>query len=231
VTSIDTTAIHSAQAPGIRLLYLHGFASSPESSKAVRFAAHAQQRFGLHVERLDLRVPSFEHLRLSAMIEHVIDRIGSPHERVVVMGSSLGGLTAAHVAAADPRVIGTVLLAPAFRIAETWEKRLGADGFRAWEESGFLEVDDHANGKKALVDFGFMKELQTLTATLPDVRVPTLVVHGSKDDVVPPFVSEELAHQRPFVRRIVMNDGHELKETMDAWLPEVDDFLVPYFGR
>lgn len=214
----------------IRLLYLHGFASSPDSSKALRFALHAKERFGLDIERLDLRVPSFEHLRLSEMLRVVIDRIGGPSERVVVMGSSLGGLTAAHAAARDPRVIATVLLAPAFRIAETWEKRLGAEGFRAWESSGWLEVDDHARGGKARVDFGFMKELSTLTAALPDLRVPTLVVHGAQDDVVPPHVSAELADGRAFVRRVVVEDGHELRATMDGWLPEVDAFLRPYFG-
>jgi len=182
------------------------------------------------VERLDLRVPSFEHLRLSEMVRAVVARIGQASERVVVMGSSLGGLTAAHVAAADPRVVGLVLLAPAFRIAETWEKRLGPEGFRAWEDSGWLTVDDHARGVPGRVDFGFMKELGALTVAVPDVRVPTLIIHGAKDDVVPPRVSQELREGRPFVRRIEVDDGHELRDTMDAWLPEVDAFLAPFFG-
>ena len=214
----------------IRLLYLHGFASSPGSSKAVRFAEHAAGRFGLEVERLDLRVPSFEHLRLSEMVNTVRARIGDAGERVVVMGSSLGGLTAAHVAAADPRVCGLVLLAPAFRIAETWEKRLGPAGFRAWKETGWLAVDDHALGTKGRVDFGFIEELGRIAAALPDVRIPALVIHGAHDDVVPPSASEELTVGRPHIRRVVVDDGHELRSSIDLWLPLVDAFLEPYFG-
>ncbi len=213
-----------------RLLYLHGFASGPQSSKAVRFAAHAAAQFGLEIERLDLRVPSFQHLRLSEMVRTVVGQIGEANERVVVMGSSLGGLTAAHVAAADPRVVALVLLAPAFRIAETWGNRLGPEGVRAWRESGWLEVDDHAHGGKARVDFGFMEELEQLTGSMPDVRVPTLIIHGTNDDVVPPRVSAELAEGLPHVRRIEVDDGHELRDSMDAWLPMVDSFLTPYFG-
>lgn len=216
---------------GIRLLYLHGFASSPESSKAVRFAKHAAERFEVDVERLDLRVPSFERLRLSEMVRVGIGRIGEPSERAVVVGSSLGGLTAAHMAVADPRVVGLVLLAPAFRIAETWEKRLGPADFRAWKESGWLEVDDHARGEKSRVDFGFIEELSALTTSLPDVRVPTLIIHGAKDDVVPPRASAELAFGRPHVHRLEVDDGHELRDTMAAWLVGVDAFLEPYFGH
>ena len=58
---------------GPRWLYLHGFASSPESAKARALAEHYAAR-GIDLERLDLRLPSFEHLRLSAIVEHVRTR-------------------------------------------------------------------------------------------------------------------------------------------------------------
>src|SRR4051794_36524174 len=102
-----------AETAGPRFLYLHGFASGPHSTKGLAVAAHYQRR-GLAVERLDLRVPSFEHLRLSAMIETVRGAIGGERERAVLFGSSLGGLTACRVAERDPRVCALVLMAPAF---------------------------------------------------------------------------------------------------------------------
>src|SRR4051812_6428009 len=51
--------------PGPRWLYLHGFASGPSSSKGVAIATHYASR-GVAMDRLDLRIPSFEHLRLGA---------------------------------------------------------------------------------------------------------------------------------------------------------------------
>ena len=53
-----------------RFLYLHGFASGPHSAKAIAFAEHFAQQ-GVGLDRLDLQVPSLEHLRLSAMIAEV----------------------------------------------------------------------------------------------------------------------------------------------------------------
>ncbi len=92
-----------------RFLYLHGFASGPRSTKGLAFAEHFASR-GAAVERLDLRVPSFEHLRLSAMLDTAQRALGAGRDRAVVFGSSLGGLTAARLAERDPRVTGLVLL-------------------------------------------------------------------------------------------------------------------------
>ena len=55
----------------LRLLYCHGFASGPLSSKGRALA----ERFP-ELERLDLRVPDRERLRLSAMLEVVHRSLG-----------------------------------------------------------------------------------------------------------------------------------------------------------
>jgi len=76
------------------------------------------------MDRLDLRRPSMAHLRLSAMVTHVQNCIGESHDRAVLFGSSLGGLTACRVAESDARVCALVLFAPAFAIARGWRERL-----------------------------------------------------------------------------------------------------------
>ena len=125
-------------AAGPRWLYLHGFASGPGSAKGTRLAEHFG-KMGIALERLDLRRPSMEHLRLSQMIAHVRDAIGGASDRAVLLGSSLGGLTAARVAEEDARVCALVLLAPAFQMAERWRGRLGEAAWEEWRTTGFYE--------------------------------------------------------------------------------------------
>lgn len=219
-------------AAGPRLFYLHGFASGPGSAKGVALARHFADR-GAAVERLDLRVPSMEHLRASAMIERVREAIGGPADRAVVFGSSLGGLTAARVASLDARVFALVLLAPAFRIAEGWRRRLGPSALEAWERDGSLEVDDYVTKGKARVDIGFLRDLDRLDAELgpvPDVRVPTLVVHGVRDDVVPVAVSRELAAGRRHVRLVEVDDGHELVASLPRIAALAEEHLATVLG-
>src|SRR6266545_7789398 len=94
----------------------------------------------IHLERINLRLPSFEHLRLSAILRAVRDAIGGDRDRAVVFGSSLGGLVACRVAEEDARACALVLLAPAFRLVEQSRSRVGESAWQSWEQTGWLQV-------------------------------------------------------------------------------------------
>jgi pimeloyl-ACP methyl ester carboxylesterase len=202
------------------ILYLHGFASGPRSTKGVAFEQHFAMR-GLAIQRMNLRVPSFEHLRLSTMIETVQAALG---ERTILIGSSLGGLTAARVAERDARVTALVLMAPAFQLAARWRQMLGAD-WDTWQKTGWREVTDYTTGQPARVDFGFVEDVAAIDVGFPDVRVPTLILHGTDDDVVPIDHSRRFAEGRPLVRLVELADGHELVASLPALLAQTQAFL------
>jgi pimeloyl-ACP methyl ester carboxylesterase len=205
----------------VRVLYLHGFASGPRSTKGLAFESYFAER-GVAIERLDLRVPSFEHLRLSAMIEHVRARVA---EHTVIIGSSLGGLTAAHVAERDARVRQLVLLAPAFGLVQRWRETLG-DAWNDWQRTGWREVTDYTTGGTARVDFGFIEDAIAVGERSPDASVPTLILHGVRDEVVPIERSRAFAANRPHVQLIELDDGHELVASLPRLLAESERFLA-----
>jgi hypothetical protein len=209
-----------------RFLYLHGFASGPHSAKAVAFAEHYARR-GIGLDRLDLRLPSFEHLRLSAMIAAVERAVGGPRDRAVVFGSSLGGLTAARVAERDPRVTALVLLAPAFQLIARWRELPGWDD---WRRLGWREIHDYKTNQPARIDFGFAQEAMALDVGYPDVRVPTLILHGVRDEVVSIAHSRAFARGQPHVRLVELDDGHDLLASLPRLLAEADHFLAPWLG-
>ena len=206
-------------------MYLHGFASGPASKKGVAVAGRIPG-----VERLDLRVPSIERLSLGAMIAVTRAAIGGPRDRAILIGSSLGGLCAARLAEDEPRVCQLVLLAPAFRFAERWRQRLGDEGWARWMESGWLETHDHATGGTAHIHADFAREAAALDAPgdgWPDVRVPTVILHGRRDDVVPIETSRRFAADRPHVRLIELDDGHELLATLPVILDVIEQVIGP----
>jgi uncharacterized protein len=217
---------------GPRWLYLHGFASSPESKKGRAIAEHYLER-GITMDRLDLRRPSLAHLRVSMMIAHVVECIGGPADRAVVFGSSLGGLTACRVAERDARVCALVLLAPAFGLARAWRARLGDGEWNEWRDRGWLEVHDHATGGIARVDHGFVLELDGMDASdqgMPDVRVPTLIIHGVSDDTVDVERSRTFAAGKRHVKLVEVDDGHELVRSLPRIKTEADAFLAGFLG-
>lgn len=213
-----------------RFLYLHGFASGPDSKKGVTLAEHYAHR-GVELVRLNLRVPSFARLRFSAMLETTQAALGGAADRAVLFGSSLGGLTAAEVAARDARVAALVLLAPAFSLIDRWQQRLGPAGWQRWQQTGWLETTDYTTGQPAQVDFGFITDLQQhCTPGFPDVRVPTLILHGQRDEVVDIVAARHFAAGKRHVRLVELDDGHELVASLPRIAAEADAFLWPFLG-
>jgi len=204
-----------------RFLYLHGFASGPQSKKGTAFARHYEGRFA--IERLDLRVPSFEHLRLSAMLDRVTAAL---EPGAVVIGSSLGGLTAARVAERDPRIARLVLMAPAFQLAARWQSQLGDDELAEWQRTGWRTVLDRTTGREARIDYGFLEDVLAIDQGFPAVTVPTLILHGTRDDVVPVDNSRRFAQGKSNVRLIELDDDHELVASLPRILDETDRFLA-----
>ncbi|MFN0249735.1 MAG: alpha/beta hydrolase [Kofleriaceae bacterium] len=207
-----------------RYLYLHGFASGPSSYKGVAFAEHYAPK-GIAIERLNLRVPSFEHLRLSQMITTAQAALGAPVDTAIVFGSSLGALTAARVAANDPRIEKLVLLAPAFDLIARWRDMLGP-ALETWRETGFREYMDYTTKQMARVDYGFMEDAIAVEAEgAPDVRVPMLIIAGTKDETVPIEHVRRFARGRDNVELIELDDGHKLIASLPRILVESDRFL------
>lgn len=217
---------------GVDWFYLHGFASSPHSTKGKTFGAWAE-RHGVALDRLDLRVPSFEDLRLSAIVARVREAIDGlspdPARRAVLIGSSLGGLAALRVAEADPRVAAVFVMAPAMGLTERWRERLGPK-LAAWKATGFMDVPDHALGGTSRIGYGFFEELEAMEqrAPWPDVRVPTFVVHGVADDVVDIAYSRRWAKGRRNVVLLEVPDGHDHTASMPQILARADHFFAPF---
>jgi pimeloyl-ACP methyl ester carboxylesterase len=207
----------------MKYVYLHGFASHPSSRKAIFFRDRLQKH-GVVVDAVDLRVPTLETLRLSAMIDAARDHLPAD-DRAVVIGSSLGGLTAARLAERDERVAALVLLAPAFGLAQRWITRLGDDGYRRWRDSGWLSFDGTDPDAPARLDIGFIDDALAVDHETPDVRVPTLVLHGTRDDVVPIESSRAWVRDQPHRKLVELDDGHPLYDTLEEVWRESERFL------
>src|SRR4051812_28664566 len=110
--------------PGLSVLYLHGFASSPLSRKA-RFLGERFAELGIRFDAPELAGGDFFHLTISKQLQ-VVRAAAEGTRPLMIIGSSLGGYLAALYAAAH-NVKQVVLLAPAFGFHDLWVKRLGPE--------------------------------------------------------------------------------------------------------
>jgi uncharacterized protein len=100
-------------------IYLHGFASSPNSAKAKYFYS-AFAELGINLKIPDLNGGNFSQLTITRQIEQVLAQFPPFPTPVTLIGSSLGGFTAALIAEKSLQVQRLVLLAPAFEFLLHW---------------------------------------------------------------------------------------------------------------
>jgi len=212
------------------LLYLHGFASGPSSKKARALAERfAAVGVALDVPDLTPGADGFERSSPSSMLAVAEARLAAASPPHAIVGSSLGGYLAAVAASRDPAVERLVLMAPAFRLFERWERRLGPADLEAWRTHG-LEVEHFASGRRRRLGWQFHEDARGWPA-FPDVRVPTLCIAGRRDETVPFEDVEAFVARTPTARLVPVDDGHELMQSLDVIFREARAFLAPLGGR
>lgn len=190
------------------VLYLHGFASGPSSNKA-RVVGEALAADGLQVRVPDLNEGGFIDLTVSrgvAQAERLL------FERTLVVGSSLGGYMAALLAAGPgaDRVKAMVLMAPAFDFARRLETRFGPEALARWRQTGVAKVEHFAYGGEHDIGYGLYLDAQRQPPR-PTPAVPTAVIQGANDDVVPVEMVREVVATAPEGWQLeVVEDDHAL---------------------
>jgi uncharacterized protein len=202
--------------PVRHVVYLHGFASSPASSKATWFARELTAR-GVGYSCPDFNLPSFETLTVTRMLMQTREAIAAAGPGpIALVGSSLGGFIAMHAAAADTTglVDRLVLLAPAVDFGGNRLRQLGPHGIEEWRRSGSLAVYHYAHNAERQVGFALYEDAARYDAFAVEVRVPALVVQGTRDELVEPAGVERWASTRPRVDLRLVDDGHQLTASM-----------------
>ena len=202
-----------------RIVYLHGFASSPLSSKA-QFFRRKFAAAGISMEIPQLDEGRFEELTISSQLA-VIDRVvdGQP---AILMGSSLGGYLAALYAGRHPEIERLVLLAPAFQFPRRWQERYSPED---WKRAGFISVFHYGDGRERRLGYQFVEDAAKYEDE-PNFRQPALIFHGVGDNVVPAALSRDYAARHPNVRLVLLESGHELTDVLDPMWSQVSDYLA-----
>lgn len=208
----------AASLPAVRhVVYLHGFASSPASSKATRFARELAAR-GVGFSCPDLNEPSFETLTVTRMLAAATREVAAAEPPVVLVGSSLGGFVAAHAAALDRtgKVDRLILMAPAFDFGGNRLRQLGEGGIDEWRRRGALTVFHYAHGEPRDVGFALYEDAARYDAFALGLDLPILIVQGRRDTSVDPSMVAAWARPRANVTLRLLDDDHQLTASIDT---------------
>jgi pimeloyl-ACP methyl ester carboxylesterase len=209
------------------IFYLHGFASSPESTK-VRYFSDRLQEHGVALECPDFNAPSFRTLTITRMLEQLEGRIArAGNAPVTLIGSSLGGTLAILAAAGWPaRVTRVVLLAPAVMFAKPGHHLLPPERIDEWRRRGSLPFFHYAGNAERDLDYAFYEDSLRYDAFNAVVPQPTLIFQGLRDASVDYRTVEQFVSARPNVTLSLLDDDHQLI----ASLPRMWNDIQPFLG-
>lgn len=189
----------------VKWFYLHGLASSPQSRKAQVLSDRLQKQ-GQVLHRVDLNEGGFSNLTVSRQIRQV-SALMAQEDRVALIGSSLGGLTAAWVAQESLIVERLLLLAPAFGFPDCW---LTAAELQDWQTSGHRLIYHYGQGRSLPLTYHFVEDARTWSPHRLTRPVPTTIIHGRQDEVIPIQSSRDYAKTRSWVELIEVDSDHAL---------------------
>jgi carboxylesterase len=225
----------------IGCLLIHGFTGSPYEVEPV--AQHLAGR-GWRIEApvlagheghpLSLRQVTWQDWIRSA--EEVLQDMLLTCQQVYVIGFSMGGLIAAHLAARYPIDKLVLLSASLFYInprqlftdAATIIKKHFTSGADAKEAYRRYLRKAASTPPRAVIHFRHLVKI--LKQELPDVTVPTLIIQGEKDDLVEPRSAdyiyktirskEKYVHILPESKHMICHDCEQAQV-----LALIDEFL------
>ena len=192
-------------APVTHLLYLHGFRSSPQSSKARAVAQRVQQQHPGVIWWCPQLPPSPRE----AMALVAKGTAGWPQASMAVVGSSLGGFYATWVAAHTG--CRAVLLNPAVNPARDLQKYIG-------EQTSWHDPQDRFFFRPE-----FIPELQALECPGQPAPAQVLAIIAKGDEVLD---WREMQQRYPGARiRLLEGGDHALSDFDTAHIDTVFDFL------
>jgi pimeloyl-ACP methyl ester carboxylesterase len=208
----------------IQFIYLHGFASSPQSKKATAFAKRFA-KLGLPLAIPDLEDGDFKHLTISRQLKIIEKTLDSfPNASFALIGSSMGGYLAALTAQIRPNVKGAYLMCPGFNFIKRWRSALAGE-IRGAGEAGLIRVFNYRYNKTMELDLALFEDAEKWEEVRYENPVPTRIVHGIHDDTVDIRESRNFALKHPWANLKEVNSDHGLLSHLDWILDDCLDFF------
>jgi pimeloyl-ACP methyl ester carboxylesterase len=212
--------------PETSIFYLHGFASSSQSTKA-SFLRQRFEEYGLTLRCPDFNLPDFTSLTVTRML-HQLDAEMSASGRApaTLIGSSLGGALAVLAAASfGGRIDRLVLLAPAVMFAKKGHHLLPPDRIAEWQRLGALPFFHYGDNTERMLNFAFYEDSLRYNPFDEVFGQPTLIFQGLRDVSVKPATVEAFARGRSNVTLSLLDDDHQLTSSLPRIWDGVAAFL------
>ncbi len=137
---------------------------------------------------------NFSEITISEAVDDILNAIKflkkRGYDKIGLAGSSFGGISSTIAASKSEDLFALALKSPVSDYYELERLRMGDKGIDVWKRKGYV---DYENGMK--LKYSFFEDFKNNNAyeAAKRIKIPTIVVHGDADDVVPVEQSVKLS--------------------------------------
>lgn len=180
----------------------HGFATSKDSYSIVKLQQLLNQN-NISTFRFDFfghgeSEGKFEDITVSEGVDDALQAIHylkkQGYSKIGLFGSSFGGIVSTMTASKSKDLYLLVLKSPVSNFLERDFQVKTEKELKDWKSNGFTYYVA-GKGQKFKLNYTFFEDYKNNDGyqAAPKIKIPTLIVHGDKDDIVPVEQSKKIA--------------------------------------
>lgn len=174
----------------------------------------------------------FEDITVSEGVNDVICAISflkkQGYKKIGLMGSSFGGICSTIAASKSPELFVLALKSPVSDYPEVESGRKTKKDISDWKKTGFAVYDKEKNLN---LNYSFYEDITKLDVykDAEKIKIPTIIVHGDKDEIVPVTQSFKLVKSIKTSKLVVVkgaNHRYEDKKDFDTVIKLISEFII-----
>ena len=177
----------------------------------------------------------FEESDLSESIDDTLQAIklvkDKGFNKIILLGSSFGGLSSIITATKSKNLYALILKSPVSDYGEVHLIRYGEGGIKEWKKTGQTLRDPLDHKRKLKLNYSFAEDYEKYDTydLAKQIKIPTLIVHGDADEIVPIDQSKKLVKIIPNARLVLVEGArhrYEEETNFKQMVKLITDYIV-----
>ncbi|MCK4634810.1 MAG: alpha/beta fold hydrolase [Candidatus Aenigmarchaeota archaeon] len=184
------------------IILCHGLASSKDSRTYKTIQQKLNKR-GISAFRFDFHghgesEGNFEEATVSKAVDDILSSIDfikqKGYKKIGLVGGSFGGIASLIVASKSDDLFVLALKAPVSDLLGKLTAQENKYSIKEWKENGFIYYT-FSDGKKLKLNYSYFEDAERINGyeAAKNIKIPTIIVHGEKDESVPVEQSKKTA--------------------------------------
>lgn len=197
------------------IILVHGF-NSNKNTKNFNLLRSLLEKKNISTFRFDIyghgeSDGKFENLTITEAVDDILQAIKllkrKGFSQIGLVGSSFGGNASIIAATKIKNLFILALKSPVSNYEEKDKKSLTENQIQKWEAKGFRFLED--SGKKLKLNYTFFADSKNNNGYVfaPKIKIPTLIVHGDADQIVPVEQSIKISKLIPECKLVLIKNA------------------------